>query len=314
MALAGRLGFNEVERSKVGIVVTELANNLVRYAKDGVLLLHEMSREAIAGIEILSLDKGPGIDNISECLQDGFSTGSTPGNGMGAIQRLSSFFDIYSMPNIGTAIAAHVWADPVDIQAVKPSGKLDLGVVCLPKDGEEISGDTWASSSRDQACLILVADGLGHGPQAAQAAIEAVRVFDEQHHQSPKEIVMVAHQALRSTRGAALAIAQINFDTQTLDYAGVGNIAGAILTANSHVNLVSLNGTVGYAVRKVQEFSYAWHSSGLLIMHSDGLGTQWHLDRYPGLSQKHPSLIAGVLYRDYNRGRDDVTVLVARER
>jgi hypothetical protein len=48
-------------------------------------------------------------------------------------------------------------------------------------------------------------------------------------------------------------------------------------------------------------------------MHSDGLGTQWRLERYPGLIQKHPSLIAGVLYRDFNRERDDVTVLVAKE-
>ncbi len=61
------------------------------------------------------------------------------------------------------------------------------------------------------------------------------------------------------------------------------------------------------------EFTYPWDSCSLLLMHSDGLQTQWSFDSYPGLLERHPSLIAGVLYRDYARGRDDVTVVVAQE-
>jgi hypothetical protein len=77
--------------------------------------------------------------------------------------------------------------------------------------------------------------------------------------------------------------------------------------------MVSYNGTVGHEVRKIQEFTYQWHPEAILLLHSDGLGTQWRLERYAGLMYKHPSLIAGVLYRDFHRVRDDVTVLVARE-
>ena len=77
--------------------------------------------------------------------------------------------------------------------------------------------------------------------------------------------------------------------------------------------MVSHNGTVGHVTRKVQEFVYPWLPGALVIMHSDGLGTQWSLERYPGLALRDPALIAGVLYRDFQRGRDDVTVLVARE-
>ena len=76
--------------------------------------------------------------------------------------------------------------------------------------------------------------------------------------------------------------------------------------------MASRTGTVGHAVRKIQEFTYPWPPGAHLVMHSDGLATGWSLDRYPGLMRRHPSLIAGVLYRDYSRGRDDVTVLVAR--
>ncbi len=113
IALASRLGFNETERGKVGLVVTEVANNLVRHAKDGLLLLQAKTKNDIAGIEILALDSGPGIDNIDECMRDGFSTAGTPGNGMGAIMRLSAFFDIYSLPDVGTALLAQLWSSSI---------------------------------------------------------------------------------------------------------------------------------------------------------------------------------------------------------
>ena len=311
IALASRLGFNETERGKVGIVVTEVANNLVRHATDGKLLLQPLTRNNIEGIEILALDKGPGMSNISECLRDGFSTAGTPGTGLGAISRLSAFCDIYSVANFGTACLAQLWASPLPTS--QPDSPLESGVVCLPKTGEEISGDAWAIDQDSGRSLVLVADGLGHGPQAALASREAVRIFQANLGRSPKEMVEAAHAALRSTRGAALAIAEVDVERLTVRFAGVGNISGTIFSPLKSNSMVSYNGTVGHEVRKIQEFVYQWPKGGLLVMHSDGLGTQWRLDRYPGLVAKHPSLIAGVLYRDFNRGRDDVTVLVARE-
>ncbi|HEY9633889.1 MAG TPA: SpoIIE family protein phosphatase [Coleofasciculaceae cyanobacterium] len=311
IALASRLGFNETERGKVGIVVTEVANNLVRHAIDGKLLLQPLTRNNIEGIEILALDKGPGISNISECLRDGFSTAGTPGTGLGAISRLSALFDIYSVPTVGTAVLSQLWASASP--AKQPDSKLESGVVCLPISGEEVSGDAWAIDQDSGRNLLLVADGLGHGPQAALASREAVRIFRANLGRSPKEIIEVMHPALRSTRGAALAIAEVNFERLTVRFAGVGNISGTIFSPEKSNNMVSYNGTVGHEVRKIQEFVYQWPKGGLLIMHSDGLATQWRLDRYAGLAAKHPSLIAGVLYRDFNRGRDDVTVMVVRE-
>ncbi len=311
LALASHLGFNETDRGKVGIVVTEVANNLVRHARDGVLLLQAIEKYNIMGLEVLALDTGPGMGNISECMEDGFSTAGGPGNGLGAISRLSGFVDIYSIPNAGTAILSQLWASPLPTSQTPDS--LELGVVCLPKAGEEVCGDAWASIIAQERCLLLVADGLGHGPQAAQASTEAVRVFQENVNRSPQEMVAAIHQALRSTRGAALAIAEVNFEHQSVRFAGVGNIAGSVIWSDGSYNMVSYNGTVGHEVRKIQEFTYQWHPGAILLLHSDGLGTQWRLERYPGLMYKHPSLIAGVLYRDFKRVRDDVTVLVARE-
>lgn len=311
IAFASRLGFNETERGKVGIVATEAANNLVRHASDGVLLLQARTAYGIEGIELLALDQGPGMSNVDSYLRDGFSTAGTMGNGLGAISRLSAFFDIYSVPDKGTALLSQLWASPLPTH--RHSKSLELGVVCLPLAGEEVSGDAWTSYQDTHRSLLLIADGLGHGPQAAIASSAAVTVVRNHAHHSCQEIVAAAHGALRSTRGAAMAIAEVDFDHQAVRFIGIGNIAGTILSAEGHYNLVSHNGTVGHELRKIQEFTYPWSRTALLIMHSDGLKPQWRLERYPGLIRKHPSLIAGVLYRDFNRGRDDVTVLVARE-
>jgi hypothetical protein len=72
------------------------------------------------------------------------------------------------------------------------------------------------------------------------------------------------------------------------------------------------NGIAGHEARRIHEFSYPFPDDGLLVLHSDGLKSQWSLDGYPGLAERDPALIAGILFRDFNRGRDDVTVVVAR--
>jgi anti-sigma regulatory factor (Ser/Thr protein kinase) len=309
LALADRLGFQEMERGKIDLVMMEAANNLINHASGGVLLLREIEQPSRLGIEILSLDRGPGMANVEECLQDGFSTTGTLGTGLGAIRRLCDFFEIYSLPGKGTALLASFWSAPL---SQKPETIVEIGAVNLPKQGEEISGDAWTYHLNADRISFLVADGLGHGPAAASASLEAVRIFQEHQYQSPRSVIEASHRALHSTRGAALAIAEIDLVQTSVRFAWIGNIAGSLFSPIKHRHFASYNGTVGHEIRKIQEFTYPWSANGLLIMHSDGLKTQWQLDRYPGLIQKHPSLIAGVLYRDFNRERDDVTVLVVK--
>jgi len=102
-------------------------------------------------------------------------------------------------------------------------------------------------------------------------------------------------------------------DRGVVRFSGIGNITAAILSAGDRRHLVSHNGTVGHSVRKVDEFAYPWPKGAVLLEHTDGLTTQWDVERYPGLLARSPSLISAVLYRDYARKRDDVTVLAARE-
>ena len=99
-----------------------------------------------------------------------------------------------------------------------------------------------------------------------------------------------------------------------MTFAGIGNIGGAVSLPGRQKNVVSLGGTMGHVVPKLREFAYEWPPEALLILHSDGLGTKWSIDDYRGLAGRDPTLVAGVLYRDHARGRDDVTVVVVRRR
>jgi hypothetical protein len=94
----------------------------------------------------------------------------------------------------------------------------------------------------------------------------------------------------------------------------LGNIAGSIVTDDApRRQMVSHNGTAGHQGRRIQEFTYPWSRTSLLILHSDGVSTHWSLEKYPALTLRRPSLVAGVLFRDFGRGRDDASVVVVRQ-
>ena len=148
--------------------------------------------------------------------------------------------------------------------------------------------------------------------QAAAPIIEAVR--NAPSNRSPVELIEAAHQAAKPTRGAAFGVAVMDGPAGMVRFAGVGNIAALVINGNERRHLVSYNGIVGHEYRKASEFSHPWHPHSVLLLHSDGIATQWDLRHYPGLLSRDPSLIAGVLYRDFTRGRDDATVVVVKER
>lgn len=307
-SLTSGLGFDTLDAGRVAIVVTEMATNLVKHAKRGDLLVRPLGCDGVKGVEVLALDRGPGISNVGQSLRDGRSTTGTAGTGLGAVMRLAQQFDIYSQVGTGTAVVAQLWARGI----VDPSRRLEIGSVCVSYPGETECGDAWATEEQDRRSLVTVVDGLGHGVAAAEACREAVKAFRAHTAEPPPGILDAMHLALRSTRGASGAVAQVDWTRRVLRYSGVGNIAGAILTQAGDRHLVSHNGTLGRELRRVDEFTYAWPGDALLVLHSDGLGSRWDLARYPGLAERHPSLIAGVLYRDFWRGRDDVTVVTAR--
>ncbi len=308
VALGQDLEFDETAAGKVGIVATELANNLVKHAGGGTILLRVIKSGEAQGIEILSVDSGRGMENIPQCMQDGYSTAGSHGSGLGAIDRLSDGLEIYSQPGKGTVLSAKLWSRTPE----KNASSLDIGAVCVPFQGEKQSGDGWAVGTCDKKIKLLVVDGLGHGDIAAVAANMAIELFEEKIHLPPLQLMQTLHAGLLSTRGAAAAIAEIDSAKEELTFCGIGNISGTIVNGPKSRGLASYNGTVGHQQNKAKEFVLPFPKETLIILHSDGLNTRWKLEDYPALAQKSANLIAGVLYRDSNRGRDDSTVLVMR--
>lgn len=310
-ALAKSMDFDEVQTGQIAIVVTELAANVLRHAKAGEMILRSLintTTRRATGLEILAIDRGPGIANLNLALADGFSTGSTPGTGLGAVKRLSTFMDAYSEPSGGTVVVAQFQNPSAAREA------MDIGAVCLLKPGEEACGDSWAAfSDAPTRTVIFAADGLGHGVDAAVASRLAIDTFRQNLHLESEQIAAAVHAAMRSTRGAAIAVVEILRNRREIHFTGIGNFSALLLHETASRNMLSHNGTAGVEARHIQSFSYPWSEKSLLILHSDGLASQWNLLKHPGLRVRHPSLIAGLLYRDFRRQRDDVSVVVARD-
>lgn len=306
LTLADQLHFDEVRRGEIGIIVTEAARNILLHGSGGEVVLYPRSNGTGHALDILALDKGPGMPDLAKCLQDGYSTAGTPGTGLGAIARMASIFEVHSSQGQGTAILARLANGPDEAH-------FQTGVVCLPVAGEFECGDAWASRHYPGRSIFVVADGLGHGNGAAEASREAIRIFEERAGEAPGAILTRMHDVLKKTRGAAVSICEIDTVGRSVRYAGVGNISASIIVDDKVRSMVSHNGTLGHVASRFQEFVYPWPENALLLMHSDGLTAHWDLNRYPGLLLKHPQLIAGVMYRDYRRQRDDNCVLIARE-
>jgi len=303
---ASALSFGESESGRLALVVTEIAKNLIKHAAGGDIFLRTLRDHEAVGVEVLALDRGPGMGDVGRSFQDGYSTAGTQGTGLGAIARLSSNCDIYSRPGQGTVLMAQVWKGTLPAR-IAP---FRAGAVTHPVAGETCCGDGWIVQERPSGARLLMADGLGHGPQAAAAAEIAIEVAREHPGEGPAALLERAHAALRPTRGAAVAVAEVDCGSGAVRFAGIGNIGSVIVPhAGEWQRMVSHPGTIGQEMRKIVEFSYRWSPGALLLMHSDGLTSSWALDPYPGLVARHPAVVAGVLYRDFTRGRDDVAVL-----
>lgn len=302
------LRFSSRAAGEAAIVATEMAGNLAKHGNGGELLLRTIGDEANAGIELLALDRGRGMD-VERCLVDGYSTASSPGTGLGAIRRLSTTSDFYSIAERGTAVLATIWSN-----AAPEVGHWIVGGINVPLPGEEICGDAWVVRSHDRGVDVMVVDGLGHGPEAAKAATAAVNAFRARGGRSPVQHLEAADDALQATRGAAVGVAVIDLQQKEVTYGGVGNTVAIIVTGDATQHLVSFGGIVGQRRIPLREFRSPWLPESMFIAHSDGIATRWSLAAYPGLETHHPSIIAGVLYRDFARGRDDASVIVIKPR
>lgn len=306
--LGMQLELGERRVADLAIVAAELTSNLVKHAQEGVLLLRPVRRAGRAGVELVAIDSGPGMADLTVSSRDGHSTTGTLGIGLGAISRQATWYDGYSRSGRGTVLAVQVWSGP----APEPSW---AGGLVRPITGEQVSGDGYGVRIAEGRRQVLVCDGLGHGPLAAAATEAALAAFRAAPAAPPATVVQHLHRAIGHTRGAALAVAELDPAVGLLRYAGLGNISAMIaVEGERRRGLVSLPGIAGHHRPAVREYEYPFGAGATLVMHSDGVVDRWDLTDYPGLTGRSPLVTAATLLRDAGTRRDDASVLVARGR
>ncbi|MDF3982549.1 ATP-binding protein [Luteibacter sp. PPL554] len=297
--VAEQIGFDEADAGRVALVATELAGNVLRHAQGGEIHVAIVPGHGAMGVSVTAVDRGRGFD-MTTCLPDGYSTAGSRGEGLGAIRRQSQVMDAYA-DHRGSVVLARMYPRGVTHADIR------FGVTQQGLADEPACGDGWALAFAGDATCVALVDGLGHGHAAHVAAAACVGAYVEAPDGDPVDLMGRLGTAMAPTRGGAVVLARHAGDA--LRYCGIGNISGSLHDRDGSRGLASHPGIVGTAARRVQAFDFKATAGKVLLMHSDGLQSRWSLRDYPGLVTRHPAVIAALLYRDFNRGRDDVTVL-----
>jgi anti-sigma regulatory factor (Ser/Thr protein kinase) len=297
-AAAAAQGFDQTDHERATRAAAEMAKHLVRYSRSGRLFVRLVERGEHRGVELLATDLGPGMDEM-----DGTQ-------GTGAMASLSDIFDQFSVPGRGMVMMSRLWGGGL-VESVDP--RFEIGSMVEPIIGEEVCGDAWAAEQSGTRLVALVVDGLGHGVEAAAAAAAAVTTFRRHHREPVEDIAGQIHAALRGTRGAAIAVAEISLSEAKIRFCGIGNISARVTGSDGHRNLISQYGIAGYQARQIRAYEHQWTEGALLVMHSDGLSQAWDLDACPGILRHHPQMAALTVMRDAPRASDDALVLALRD-
>ena len=303
VSLATRLEFPKARTDELALAVTEAASNLHKHASQGSMLLRIARGEGRPGIEMVTIDGGPGFRDPAAALRDGHSTSGTLGIGLGAISRLADFYDLYSVPGHGTALVTRFWAAP-RADAVRYTG------LTRPITGETECGDIFGVVETDGLLTGVLCDGLGHGPLAAIAAMEAVTAVLDDPSAEPAALLERAHRRMAHTRGGALAVAQVT--GTVVRFAGLGNIAAVILADGARRSMLSVPGIAGHHARTIRQFDYPVAPGAVVILHSDGISGRWTPTDLPGLAARDPLVVAAALFANAGSRRDDAGVLVLK--
>ncbi len=303
-------GFSPNKVGEVDIVIAELTSNLIKFADEGVLLYRTGYDEAGDFFEVFCMDNGHGISDLAKMLRDGVSTSDTLGQGLGAIKRLSHSSSIYTLPGWGTIMYSRVYK--TEVAPGKP-GMVDLGAVQVCCPGETVCGDGYSMKKIGNGMQFLMGDGLGHGVNAHEAAIAAIKAFKSCRELSPAEVLRHIHENVKKTRGLVATVAYVDFTAKKWHMCGVGNISTVLLTGLYGKAHTPYNGIVGMNIpRTLNDTMLDLEKYQTLIMHSDGLRSRWNLTSLPGILKHDPNVIAAALYKDNARFNDDMSVLAAK--
>lgn len=309
--LAVSAGFSEKKVGEIDIIIAEMASNLVKHAGGGQILVKLVEENGVQGIEIISIDEGPGMLDISRMVADGVSTKNTLGMGLGAMKRLADFFQVYSLKDWGTVILIRLFQ--TDLPQLQKLPIAEIRSIVLPKPGEEACGDGFYTTFSDTHIRLFLGDGLGHGQEAERAVQTAGQAFHSSTETEPTAIIRTIDSAVRKTRGLVGTVAVFDLQARVWHLCGVGNISMRINSPSFSKGYTAYNGIIGLNVpRTLNAQQVAFEKGQHVLMCSDGLKSKWDTLRYTAVLRYDFSILAAAILKDYARNTDDMSVAVCK--
>lgn len=312
-AVSRRMGFSDIKREHMELVCNEMVTNQHKFADDnGLVQIWEVQHPRPA-LDLFAFDYGKGIPNLHVALKDGYTTAGTMGKGLGAIRRLSSESEVYSIPVEsakdtpwhGTAVWSRFYHT-----SSKSEYPHEVGGYLRAYQDSTYNGDRIEVRCGKNKTRWLHLDGLGHGREAAEVVDNLGDFLDEE---TPVDgLVQRLSTRLQGTRGSVAMVCEIEAATQTVRVCGVGDMI-AYLIANGDKRAISFSpGVLGHAHRTPETFTFPFPSQALLITASDGLRRNMTLRSFPELWRLHPQIVALVLGQVVGRHNDDRSVFTIR--
>lgn len=292
------------------LVVHELASNIIKHAGEGSIVLAPRSTDNRSGIEVRAEDAGPGIDDIERAVADGYSTVGSLGGGLGTVHRLMDEVVIDSDGERGTRIVATRWSDRSTPEPSEPP--LTVGAATRSKPGSEVNGDAFIIEHGQLETLVGVIDGLGHGQAANRAAVRARQYVRSHSDQSLPQLFDGADRVCRSSRSVVMALARFDWRTEEVTIGGVGNITVKFCTGAESRTIVTARGVIGANDPTPTVTEQEWDSEDVLVLHSDGLTSQWNWDAFTRLREVPVTRATRELLHSLATDDDDATVLMVR--
>lgn len=310
--LVQKIKFSIEEREEVGLVVSELASNLINHAHGGCITLRLVQKDDRTGLEVESIDEGPGIEDIKFAMTDGCSTMDSLGYGLGTVLRLTDELDIQPNHNAGQGIRiiCRKWEKQLfNDNLLCP---LEVGVMTRPHYQMTQNGDAFVIKRWSHMGLVAVIDGLGHGAHAYKAAQTARQYIENHPEQSIAELFQGVGCICRSTRGVVMAIARFDCSCNQLIYGSLGNIDSHLISSFKSNSLLARRGIIGVTQGNPAITSCSWKPGDIIILHTDGLSSRWHWNDFSHLKDKPVATIAKHMLDKLGKEEDDSTVLVVR--
>ncbi len=336
-----------VDLSLLATMVSELGSNILKYAGSGQMHVRTTPYLQRVDVEVVAEDRGPGIADIRQALQDNYSTSGTLGLGLSGVRRMSSQFHIDSAPGKGCRVRVHKWmarapavqaaptalprqrlplparqamasaplaqapALPADVarEVREAPLRFDTATRVRPCRSELVSGDSTVVCTLPRGVLLACIDASGHGPRAHAVARTLAQRIQALAGRDLREILQRLHEAAIGTVGAAVALVQADSVRAELRMVGVGNIRVRCTGAASWTG-VSRDGVLGERFSNPEEQTCSLRPDDVVILSSDGI--REHVDRQT-LARAHlgsAHMLAHQLMQQGARDTDDASCVV----